>query len=410
MRVLAIGSVYPPHLLGGYEVIWQGVSDALAAAGHTGRVLVSDYANPAVVEVDPPGGSVHRELRWYWHDHRWPRHRLAERVAIERHNAAVLAAHLQAFAPDVVAFWPMGGMSLTLITRVRRARLPAVFFLLDPWPIYGPVHDQWLAPWRPRGGPADRVRAAAAALTERATGLCTELDLRGRWVFGSEWMAAHAGLPAATDDRSGVVLRPGVEQRYLSAGAKPAGPWSGRLLYLGRVVEQKGVGTAIDALARLPAETTLTVIGSADPVYRATLESRADGLGVTDRVHFRPACSRAETVAAYAAADAVLFPVLWEEPWGLVPLEAMAVGRPVIATRRGGSGEFLRTGVNCLSHRPGDADGLAAAVTALAADPALRERLVRGGRETAETHSAAAFNQAAVAELVRTARSQVPPG
>ena len=61
--------------------------------------------------------------------------------------------------------------------------------------------------------------------------------------------------------------------------------------------------------------------------------------------------------AAYAAADAVLFPVSWEEPWGLVPLEAMAVGRPVLASRAGGGpAEYLRAGENCL-HSPDDAAG-----------------------------------------------------
>jgi glycogen(starch) synthase len=409
VRVLAIGSVYPPHLLGGYEVIWQGVSDALRAAGHAQRVLVSDYRNPAVAADAPSDPAVYRELRWYWHDHRWPRRRLGERIAIETHNAAVLAAHLRAFTPDVVAVWPMGGMSLTLITRVRRAGIPAVFFLLDPWPIYGPARDQWLAPWRPRGGPGDPIRAAAARGIERVTGLCTVLDLRGRWVFGSQWMAAHSGLAGEAAQSGGVVLRPGVEDRYLRAGPVPPRPWSWRLLYLGRVVEQKGVATAIEALAGLP-QATLTVVGSADPAYRAGLEARARALGVSGRVCWQPPCSREETVAAYAAADAVLFPVLWEEPWGLVPLEAMAVGRPVITTGRGGSGEFLRAGVNCLEHRPGDADGLAAAVRALAADPALGEALVRAGRRTAETHSAAAFNTAAVAELVRAGRFRAPPG
>ncbi len=52
--------------------------------------------------------------------------------------------------------------------------------------------------------------------------------------------------------------------------------------------------------------------------------------------------------AELAAADALLFPVQWEEPWGLVPLEAMASGTPVVATGTGGSGEYLRDGDNCL--------------------------------------------------------------
>ena len=52
----------------------------------------------------------------------------------------------------------------------------------------------------------------------------------------------------------------------------------------------------------------------------------------------------------------VVFPVRWEEPWGLVPIEAMARGRPVVATGRGGSGEYLRDGENCVLFEADDAE------------------------------------------------------
>ena len=100
---------------------------------------------------------------------------------------------------------------------------------------------------------------------------------------------------------------------------------------------------------------------------------------------------------AYAAADATLFPVIWEEPWGLVPLESMAVGRPVVATGTGGSGEYLRDGENCLIFSPkDDPSALAAAVRRLAGDAGLRERLRRGGFETAERFTERAFDDAVV--------------
>ncbi len=60
-------------------------------------------------------------------------------------------------------------------------------------------------------------------------------------------------------------------------------------------------------------------------------------LGLTERVSFERVAGDA-VPAILAAADALLFPVQWEEPWGLVPLEAMASGTPVVATGTGGSG------------------------------------------------------------------------
>jgi SAM-dependent methyltransferase len=87
--------------------------------------------------------------------------------------------------------------------------------------------------------------------------------------------------------------------------------------------------------------------------------------------------------AHYEAADVVVFPVEWEEPFGLVPLEAMASGTPVVATGLGGSGEFLVDGYNCLLVPPGRPEQLAAAVRRLAGDPELRYRLRQGGEATA---------------------------
>jgi glycosyltransferase involved in cell wall biosynthesis len=93
-----------------------------------------------------------------------------------------------------------------------------------------------------------------------------------------------------------------------------------------------------------------------------------------------------------------VFPVRWEEPWGLVPLEAMARGRPVAATGRGGSGEYLRDGENALLFEAGDPAGLARAVARLAEDPALRERLREAGLETAPRHTEVQFNAAVLRE------------
>src|SRR3954452_10150102 len=150
MRVLAIGNIYPPHdFAGGYELTWRSSVLHLRGRGHEVRVLASDHrADWTGDELDP---DVHRELRWYWRDHAFPRHGLRERIRLERHNAAVLARHLESFRPEAVAWWGMGGMSLGLVERVRRIGLPAVGVVGDEWLRWGPRADGWLPP--PRGPP-----------------------------------------------------------------------------------------------------------------------------------------------------------------------------------------------------------------------------------------------------------------
>src|SRR5205807_2777741 len=132
---------------------------------------------------------------------------------------------------------------------------------------------------------------------------------------------------------------------------------------------------------------TLNVIGGWDEAEERRLRETAERVGVLDRVRFRGQLRPDEVRAAYGDADVVVFPVIWEEPWGLVPLEAMGRGRPVVATGRGGSGEHLRDGDNALLFEAGDASALAAAVRRLAGDEALRRRLVERGLETAPRHT-----------------------
>jgi glycosyltransferase involved in cell wall biosynthesis len=176
-------------------------------------------------------------------------------------------------------------------------------------------------------------------------------------------------------------------------------PWRRRLLYCGRIDPRKGVGTAIEALARLPADANLVIDGDGDPGYLSELRTLARRLGVTDRVRFQASPS-ADVSDAYAAADAVVFPVRWREPWGLVPLEAMAVGRPVIATRSGGGpDEYLQHERNCLLVEPGDAAGVAAAFERLEADASLRAAILAAGRETAARFNDARLHEQLLREL-----------
>jgi glycogen synthase len=402
IRVLAVGNVYPPHHLGGYEVIWRGVTRRLRADGHTSRVLVTDHVGSDVLAPDEE--DVRRELRWYWRDHEWPWLNPVQRLALERYNATVFDRHVQDFNPDVIAWWPMGGMSLSLIERARRRRIPAVLFVLDYWPSYGPQHDLWTRMWAPR--------PRAGAVVQRLTGLATrqQLAAAGRWVFCSASMR-DATLATGLQISEHSILHPGVASEYIEATwPVEESPWRWRILYLGRVVEQKGVRTVVEALSGLP-EANLRIVGDGDEPYRRGLEQLAGRLGVSDRVSLEPAKSRADVRDVYRWADVVVFPVEWPEPWGLVPLEAMALGRLVVATGRGGSGEFLNDGVNSLLFEPGAAEGLADAVRKLAGDPSMRRHLRDGGRRTATAHGEDEFNREAVLELeAAAAHGTIKPG
>lgn len=400
LRILAVGLLYPPHYVGGYELLCQGAMRAAGDRGHSVRVLVSDYRSPqAVQQTGPPRAEpqVHRELRSYLDA---SARRAADlgpgaTIALERHNAAVLERHLREFTPHVVSWWAMGGMSLSLIERVRREGIPSVLAIEDHWLYYGPMTDRWTNAMR-------RYRLAPLApVIERALGVPAtgELERAGRYLFNSSFMADAAAAAGFRAQDWGVVS-PGVHERFRSA---PAPEWGGRLLYVGRLDAGKAVDVIVAAMALLGNETTLTVIGAGEDDYAEQLRAQARELGVERRVSFAGPRGAEELPAEYERADALIFPVRWEEPWGLVPLEAMAVGRPVIATSMGGAATYLRDGENAVIIPVEDARALADAVRGLAASPELRESLVQGGLRTAALHTAARHDELIVDELERAA-------
>jgi len=394
VRILTVGNLYPPHHLGGYELTWRSAVEHLRAQGHEVGVLTTDYLNSSPEPDIPEDPSVRRELRWYWHDHDFPPISWRGRVALERHNGRILDRELRALRPQVVNWWAMGGMSLSLIERVRRRGLAAVGVVGDDWMLYGPKVDAWTRMARRLG--------RAGPLAGSLAGVPARLDLSEIvWLFNSEATRRGSLESRFTIDRS-EVAHPGIDTALFRAA--PEHRWGWRLLYVGRIDERKGIDKAVEALAHLPAASRLTVLGSGDESFTAELRGLASRLGVQDRVDFglRP---REALAGAYARADALLFPVRWEEPWGLVPLEAMAVGLPVVASGTGGSGEYLRDADNALvTGRDVTPAMLAEAVRRLAADQVLRRRLREGGMRTAATFSERGYNERIASALVAAGR------
>lgn len=400
MRVLTIGNMYPPHHLGGYELTWRSAVHHLRDAGHEVRVLTTDYRHPTPDPGIPEDPGVVRGLRWYWRDHDFPALGLGERIALERHNGRVLERQLGELRPHVVSWWAMGGMSLSLIERARRIGLPAVGVVGDDWMAYGPEVDAWVR-LAGRLGPL-------ASLAGRLMGIPGRLGPSGAtWLFNSDAMRQAAkGSPFAADTLE--VAHPGIDERLFLAA--PPAPWRWRLLYVGRIDERKGIDSAVAALAHLPEEARLTVLGSGDERYLAKLRELAGRLGVQQRIDFGQV-ARERLADAYAEADVVLFPVRWEEPWGLVPLEAMAVGTPVVATGTGGSGEYLRDRENALVvGRGAGPEEMAGAVRELAEDASLRESLRTGGLQTAARYTERAYNKRIERALERAAGGRAQCG
>lgn len=288
----------------------------------------------------------------------------------------------------------MGGLSLTMLEEVRRRSIPATAFVHDEWLDYGRWADGWL---RTFTGPR---RGRLAPLAERVSGIPARVALgrAAEYVFVSEFTRRRAH-ELGLELQSTSVAHSGIDPAFLEPG--PEQDWRWRLLYVGRLDARKGVDTAIRALSELPPDARLTIAGGWDELEERRLRTMAAEAGDGDRVHFTGQVGQPELLRMYAECDAVVFPVRWDEPWGLVPLEAMARERPVIATGRGGSGEYLRDGENCLLFDAESPSGLAGAVKRLADDPDLRARLREGGLATAPHYTERVLNKAVEGALTR---------
>lgn len=188
-------------------------------------------------------------------------------------------------------------------------------------------------------------------------------------------------IPCGVDTR---VFHPGPEPSPATVGAR-ARPY--RILVIGRLVTRKGIGNVIEAAAQLP-DVEVVIAGGpppdrydADPEVQR-LRQLAESLRLSDRVVFLGSVDRQEVPALIRVSDAVVT-VPWYEPFGIVPLEAMACGRPVVGSAVGGLLDTVVPGGTGELVPPRDPAALAAALRSLLDDPERRRRYGETGRARA---------------------------
>lgn len=168
------------------------------------------------------------------------------------------------------------------------------------------------------------------------------------------------------------------------AEAKAAAPVCLHALYVGELLEFKGLAPALDAIASLRRDDIVLHIVGSGP-FEDVLRARAMQLGIDRLVHFHGYIQKADLPRYYAMADVLLFPS-WGDVFGLTMVEAAAVGLPIIASPiSGGTADVVADGVNGIVADPRSVSTFAAALKQLADDPGLRERMGRASESVAAT-------------------------
>ena len=169
------------------------------------------------------------------------------------------------------------------------------------------------------------------------------------------------------------------------------------VLFCGRLEPDKGIHKLLEAMENIhDPRIKLLIVGS--PFFGRTqqspflrkLEQQAETLG--DRVRFTGYVPNDSMPEYYRLADLVCVPTLVEEAAGLVAVEAMGCGRPVLATRSGGMPEYLDGSQAVLVDRDGNVAGqLSFAIRMLYEHPDLRAQMSTAGAKTAQRYSSARF-------------------
>src|SRR5215208_271002 len=157
-----------------------------------------------------------------------------------------------------------------------------------------------------------------------------------------------------------------------------------RVLFVGRLAPQKGVGTLVTA-AGLLGDPRVQVVLVGDGPERKALEREAERLGVGGRLHFVGFLAHDRLPAVMSHADLLVLSSLYEE-LGTVLLEAMQAGLPIVASKTGGIPDVIKDGVNGLLVPPSEPEALAHAINRLLADRKLARRLSEGAQARAKDY------------------------
>ncbi len=332
MRILLWSESFWP-IIGGAEVLLAQVALALRERNCAVIVVTPQAALDLPSETQYKGVPVYRFPFWM---------ALADANIDQLMEVRQRVAKLKrAFAPDVVHMHIVGASAFFYFQTADVHRAPLLVTLHGPGPNKDLGHDTLVGQTLRR---ADWVTACSAALLAEARHLVPEI------------------IPCSS------VIHNGLDVPLLNPEPLPSD--TPRLLCLGRLINDKGFDLALTAFASLRGRfphARLVIAG--DGAARPALEQQAAELGLNGLVHFAGWVAPDKVPALINTATVVVMPSRWEEPFGLVALEAALMARPIVATDVGGLPEVVVHQQTGLLVEKEDSGALAEAIAMLLEQP-----------------------------------------
>lgn len=352
---------------GGVASYLHRLASVLTARGDAVQVVHADRAAPAVPGV---GDAYVAGCTAY-------------AASAARHPSTLAALDaVQSFAPDVVHVHSCSNFALEAALRARY-RATKSLHVYDFCPSNTKFHHASGRECTYPTGPLCLPRLGyARCTTSRRPNVW--LAMQRRTKDANRNNAGYAKLIVASDHVRGHALATGYGAAqvdtipYFVDQAAAPGPEPGLILTGGRLVREKGIDLFLRALAGV--QTPWRAIIAGEGLEAAALKRQASLLGLDGAVAFAGWQDEAQMAALYRRASLVVMPSRWPEPSGIIGLEAMAHGRPVVAFATGGIPEWLRHGVTGLLVPPGDVTALGLAMSAVLADAPGAARMGEAGR------------------------------
>lgn len=378
MRVLQISDLYPP-VPGGLELAVAAISTELAGRGHEVEVLTQAGAVPAGTTVE--GGVVVQRVSG-----------LASKVSFGYADAALrfhppapdpfivarVRAAVRRFRPHVVHVH--GWIAYSVLAALPRRDPPVCVVGLHDYSQSCPKKTFVDRSGQPCAGPAPlKCIRCSAAHFGAARGVPVALGMRAAsplyrrtdvFVANSRAVARSASGAAASASRTVVIPPPVLPAREVLGRPAFLPPEDGFVMFVGSLSPNKGIDVLLEAHRRTGLGAPLVVLGSARHDSPTTWPEEVTV------VHDVP---HDQVLAAWPHAAVAVVPSVWPEPFGMVAVEAMAAGVPVVASATGGLVDIVEDGVTGLLVGPGDPAALAAATRRLVDNPGDARRMGRAG-------------------------------
>jgi len=389
MRILICTNAYPPHFMGGAELVAHEQAKLLSECGHDVAVFAGDIGargdRHARIDDVYDGLPVHR-IKTTPDDYN-PSFLNFLHPAIDAHFENVL----KSFRPDIVHFHNVMGLSvkLPIIARAVGARTICT------------LHDLWgfcllNTAIRSDGLPCHDIGQCRSCLPLQHDGNGIGVPMRfrkdfiafalahvERFIAPSRYIADRYIAAGLSGVRIGVIPN-GIDLERFAPAERTPGDGGVRISFAGHFGAHKGVNTLITAFAALGPRQNVTLHLAGEGPEEARYRAQADALAIADRVRFFGQLAPAAMPSFYAGSDIVVLPSVWDENQPVCLMEAMASGLPIIASNKGGIPELIDHAHNGLLFAAGDADALAAQLLKLVDDPAARAAMGRQGRLRAE--------------------------